>query len=157
MPLAPPTDNHCNPPPSGVPGQFSAAGVTVDLTPLLAALSQGLPHGSNELIVDAAHTASGHPIAVFGPQTGYFVPQLLHEIDLHGPGLHARGVSFPGTEIFVELGRGVDYAWSATSAGADIIDQWVEKLCNLDGSPPRSEERRVGKECRSRWSPYHLK
>ena len=119
-----------------MPGQFSAAGVTVDLTPLLAALGQGLPHGSNELIVDAAHTASGHPIAVFGPQTGYFVPQLLHEIDLHGPGLHARGVSFPGTEIFVELGRGVDYAWSATSAGADIIDQWVEKLCNLDGSPP---------------------
>src|SRR2546425_12372837 len=23
--------------------------------------------------------------------------------------------------------------------------------------PTRSEERRVGKECRSRWSPYHLK
>src|SRR5260370_16146042 len=23
------------------------------------------------------------------------------------------------------------------------------------GSDPRSEERRVGKECRSRWSPYH--
>src|SRR5205085_11280170 len=23
--------------------------------------------------------------------------------------------------------------------------------------PMRSEERRVGKECRSRWSPYHLK
>src|SRR3712207_9416006 len=26
----------------------------------------------------------------------------------------------------------------------------------LDGCP-RSEERRVGKECRSRWSPYHYK
>ena len=23
------------------------------------------------------------------------------------------------------------------------------------GTPARSEERRVGKECRSRWSPYH--
>jgi len=23
------------------------------------------------------------------------------------------------------------------------------------GTPMRSEERRVGKECRSRWSPYH--
>ena len=23
------------------------------------------------------------------------------------------------------------------------------------GGPGRSEERRVGKECRSRWSPYH--
>src|SRR2546425_12272176 len=26
---------------------------------------------------------------------------------------------------------------------------------NDEGGPPRSEERRVGKECRSRWSPYH--
>src|ERR1035437_7634952 len=25
----------------------------------------------------------------------------------------------------------------------------------LDDQPTRSEERRVGKECRSRWSPYH--
>ena len=25
----------------------------------------------------------------------------------------------------------------------------------LDGEVVRSEERRVGKECRSRWSPYH--
>src|SRR2546426_4176825 len=25
----------------------------------------------------------------------------------------------------------------------------------LQGASPRSEERRVGKECRSRWSPYH--
>ena len=25
----------------------------------------------------------------------------------------------------------------------------------LKDSPYRSEERRVGKECRSRWSPYH--
>ena len=29
-------------------------------------------------------------------------------------------------------------------------------LRNGDGTPvERSEERRVGKECRSRWSPYH--
>ena len=27
------------------------------------------------------------------------------------------------------------------------LDEWSEAL--------RSEERRVGKECRSRWSPYH--
>src|SRR5712664_4319637 len=32
--------------------------------------------------------------------------------------------------------------------------------CHLETAswrPMRSEERRVGKECRSRWSPYHLK
>ena len=28
-------------------------------------------------------------------------------------------------------------------------------LLFLDIQMPRSEERRVGKECRSRWSPYH--
>ena len=26
---------------------------------------------------------------------------------------------------------------------------------DVDLEPARSEERRVGKECRSRWSPYH--
>ena len=26
---------------------------------------------------------------------------------------------------------------------------------NIHGEKSRSEERRVGKECRSRWSPYH--
>ena len=36
----------------------------------------------------------------------------------------------------------------------------THRLCNLGGTieslaPERSEERRVGKECRSRWSPYH--
>ena len=30
----------------------------------------------------------------------------------------------------------------------------VSWICIL-GAAPRSEERRVGKECRSRWSPYH--
>ena len=33
----------------------------------------------------------------------------------------------------------------------------IISMCIGDGSfyPVRSEERRVGKECRSRWSPYH--
>ena len=30
-----------------------------------------------------------------------------------------------------------------------------ESLKNYGVDPERSEERRVGKECRSRWSPYH--
>src|SRR2546430_7634871 len=31
----------------------------------------------------------------------------------------------------------------------------ADKLCRMLESCNRSEERRVGKECRSRWSPYH--
>src|SRR2546430_15392911 len=43
----------------------------------------------------------------------------------------------------------------------DGIFYWTGKGLNWDayahhpGSSSRSEERRVGKECRSRWSPYH--
>jgi acyl-homoserine lactone acylase PvdQ len=138
MPLSPPTSNACDGGPVPAPnpgiGQIVVGPVTIDLSSLVPG-SASVPHASNELIVTAAHSATGHPIAVFGPQTGYFAPEILHEVDLHGPGLHARGVSFAGTEVFVELGRGVDYAWSATSAGADIIDERLEKLCNVDGSP----------------------
>ena len=31
----------------------------------------------------------------------------------------------------------------------------IGKASNVDIARDRSEERRVGKECRSRWSPYH--
>ena len=91
---------------------------------------------SNALIVDAKHSAHGHPTAVFGPQTGYYAPQLLMEEELRGPHTAARGVSFAGTNFVVELGRGVDYAWSATSPYTDITDTVVQPLCNTDGSPP---------------------
>jgi acyl-homoserine lactone acylase PvdQ len=73
---------------------------------------------------------------VFGPQTGYFAPQILMDEDLHGPGIHARGASFPGVNLYVELGRGRDYSWSATSAGQDIVDTYAVDLCNTDGSKP---------------------
>jgi len=91
---------------------------------------------SNALLVDAAHSATGRPTVVFGPQTGYFTPQLLTEISLRGPGIAARGVSFAGTQLIVELGHGVDYAWSATSASSDNVDTVVETLCNTKGGAP---------------------
>jgi len=94
-------------------------------------------HGmSNALLVDAKHSVDGHPTVVFGPQTGYYTPQLLVEQDLEGPNIKARGVSFAGTNLVVELGHGVDYAWSATSASSDNVDTVVERLCNVDGSKP---------------------
>ncbi len=96
----------------------------------------GLPDAtSNALLIGGEHTRNGNPIAVFGPQTAYFMPQLLVEKDVHGPGISARGAAFAGTDIYVQLGRGGDYAWSATSAGADLVDQWVLLLCEPGGGP----------------------
>ena len=38
---------------------------------------------------------------------------------------------------------------------ADRIAATIDAVHKLIGVDLRSEERRVGKECRSRWSPYH--
>ena len=35
------------------------------------------------------------------------------------------------------------------------MTEWAIDIENKEGVKKRSEERRVGKECRSRWSPYH--
>jgi acyl-homoserine lactone acylase PvdQ len=85
---------------------------------------------SNAVLVSGANSASGHPLAVFGPQVAYFAPQILMEEDLHGPGIDARGAAFPGVNLYVQLGHGRDYAWSATSAGQDIIDTFAVPLCD---------------------------
>src|SRR2546422_7055511 len=37
----------------------------------------------------------------------------------------------------------------------DALAPLGERELQFDAPPGRSEERRVGKECRSRWSPYH--
>ncbi|MER6689826.1 penicillin acylase family protein [Streptomyces minutiscleroticus] len=94
---------------------------------------------SNALLVSGEHTASGHPVAVFGPQTGYFAPQLLMMQELRGPGISARGVSFAGVGMYVQLGRGQDYAWSATSAAQDITDTYAVELCEPGGGAPTKQ------------------
>jgi acyl-homoserine lactone acylase PvdQ len=91
---------------------------------------------SNALLVSGAESESGRPVAVMGPQVAYFMPQILVEFDLHGPDIDANGAAFPGISPYVLLGRGQDFAWSATSAGQDIIDTFAEKLCEPDGSDP---------------------
>ena len=89
---------------------------------------------SNAAIVSAANSATGHPVAVFGPQTGYFAPQLLMVQELEGPGISSRGIAFSGLNLYTLIGRGPDYAWSATSSVQDITDTFAVKLCNADGS-----------------------
>ena len=98
---------------------------------------------SNALLVSAKESESGRPIAVFGPQVSYFSPEILMETDVHapktssGPAISARGASFIGTNLFVQLGRGDGYSWSATSAGQDITDTFAVRLCDPDGGKPQ--------------------
>jgi acyl-homoserine lactone acylase PvdQ len=93
------------------------------------------PSMSNFLAITGANAAGGHPIAVMGPQTGYFVPELLTEISMEGAHFKARGVAVTGAP-YVVLGRGRNYAWSATAGGSDTTDVRAEKLCEPGGGAP---------------------
>jgi acyl-homoserine lactone acylase PvdQ len=96
---------------------------------------------SNHLVVGASRSASGNPILIGGPQAGYFSPQILMDYELHSPTIHARGAGFPGLSTLVVMGRTQDYAWSPTAGGSDMIDTYVEKLCNPSGGPVSESSR----------------
>jgi acyl-homoserine lactone acylase PvdQ len=119
-------------------GSGGAATAATNADGLLKGLQIGATHQgmSNAVVVSGQYTTSGHPIAVFGPQTGYFSPQLLMLEELEGPGISVRGVAFAGLNLYVQLGRGPDYAWSATSAEQDITDTYAAPLCTVDGTQP---------------------
>ena len=53
---------------------------------------------------------------------------------------------------------GVNHKIGETHEGSATMDwmaQEQERGITITSAATRSEERRVGKECRSRWSPYH--
>jgi acyl-homoserine lactone acylase PvdQ len=95
---------------------------------------------SNYLAVDGRLSATGHPILIGGPQAGYFDPQILSENEIHGDRLHARGATFPAFGLVI-VGRTLDSGWSPTAGGSDMIDMYVEELCEPDGSTPTEQSR----------------
>src|SRR2546422_10340740 len=77
----------------------------------------------------------------------FFVPCQLLEDGLRAAGRVSRGLAKQGRRLasglrgnLPRLGQG-NFLLKRVARGAAV---WT-----------RSEERRVGKECRSRWSPYH--
>ncbi|MHB2023362.1 MAG: penicillin acylase family protein [Mycobacteriales bacterium] len=102
----------------------------------LARTRLALPHeDSNAILVSAAHSTSGHPLAVMGPQVGYYSPEILMEEELHAPGIQIAGIVFPGATPYPVIGHGLDFAWTGTTAMGDNQDVYAELLCNPDGSP----------------------
>lgn len=94
---------------------------------------------SNYVVVDGEVSSTGFPILLGGPQAGYFDPQILVENELHGDRIHARGAGFPGLG-FVVIGRNADAAWTATAGGSDMVDLYIEKLCDPAGGTPSENE-----------------
>ena len=74
-------------------------------------------------------------------QTGWSQEQLADRLNVTRQAVAKweRGAGFPDIDNMQAL--------------AKLFNTSVDEL--LDYTLCRSEERRVGKECRSRWSPYH--
>jgi acyl-homoserine lactone acylase PvdQ len=90
---------------------------------------------SNFIIAGRRHSADGHPLAVMGPQLGYYYPEIVMQMDLHGGGVDAEGIVAP-IAPYVFIGRGRDFAWSLTSADSQNEQQFLEQLCNPSGGRP---------------------
>ena len=94
---------------------------------------------------------------------------VIHDVAI------ARFGGLPGVRDEGLLDSALAQPWQ-TFGGRDLYEGDVAKVCRLRygvirdhpftdgnkrtgaallGASSRSEERRVGKECRSRWSPYH--
>src|SRR2546426_5770916 len=58
------------------------------------------------------------------------------------------------TNYIIDRSGHVRYA-KAAAFDLDSLNAELVPLLREPAPPTRSEERRVGKECRSRWSPYH--
>src|SRR3989454_2375422 len=56
-------------------------------------------------------------------------------------------------ELIVKKGGG--HPWMTIHEEVKVMADWFDHHLPEEKAPERSEERRVGKECRSRWSPYH--
>ena len=70
--------------------------------------------------------------------------------DMRGSGRESMGKAITKDSVFDSMRR-VEAALKLRYMGIGFVWAWL--YCTYATS--RSEERRVGKECRSRWSPYH--
>ena len=95
------------------------------------------------------------PLAHADPLQPADAPHLLAYLaTIHDP-RRARGRRHPLVAILAIAAAAVlTGARSMTAIAEWAADTDEETLARL-GVSERSEERRVGKECRSRWSPYH--
>jgi len=111
-------------------GSFRSSGIKL---PAAGAAAATLPRerqkASNILIVSGKRSATGAPLFVGGPQIGFNYPGLTMEIQIKSPSINVRGATSAPYPGYMLIGRGADYAWTLTSAGADIIDTYALKLC----------------------------
>ena len=113
-------------------------------------------------ITTQAHRAMGVSAGAVGDLAGIFPLMYVILALPSGRWLDARfgqalsaGAILTGAGGLLRLAGPASYGWVlagqfVVAAGQPLVLNSITKI-----AARRSEERRVGKECRSRWSPYH--
>ena len=134
-----------------LPEQPAAVAAAVEA---LNELRAGLHGGSYSVAVDGSKTASGKPMLVSGPQLGYSYPSLLVELEIHGAGYDARGVSVPGLPT-VGIGYNQRVAWALTTGYSKTIDSFIETTRDgAEGAQYRHDGRWKNEQCRTETIKY---
>jgi penicillin G amidase len=131
---------------SVVNGDDSAARFP-DLTSALAGnvrdslldIQQEIRHGlgSNNWVVNGAHTASGKPLLANDTHLELNLPPVWYEVHLTAPGWNVKGFTLPGAPLLI-IGHNDRIAWGFTNNGADVQDLYIETF-----NPAAPDEYRV--------------
>lgn len=83
--------------------------------------------GSNNWVVNGAHTKSGKPLLANDPHLSHSVPSVWYMIHLKAPGLDVSGVSLPGLPLVI-IGHNEHIAWGMTNTAPDVQDLYMESF-----------------------------
>jgi len=101
--------------------------------------------GSNNWVVNGAHTQSGRPILANDPHLPPIFPTLWYANHLVGGGYNVTGFTTPGVPGVI-IGHNERVAWGVTNAFPDVQDLYIERFHPDDPSLYLAEEEWVPAE-----------
>ncbi len=93
--------------------------------------------GSNNWVVPASHSVTGHPLLANDPHLALGAPAIWYFARLQAPAGAWQGQALPALDVigatlpglpFVVLGRTRGVAWGFTNTGPDVQDLYLEQL-----------------------------
>jgi penicillin amidase len=89
--------------------------------------------GSNAVVLSPMLSADGRALLLGGPQMGYTVPQINHEMGLHTGNFDITGIQIAGIPSIL-IGVTPNTSWTITVGGSDTADIYVDLLNPVDPS-----------------------
>jgi penicillin amidase len=85
------------------------------------------PPASNAIAIGKKLSADRRPLLLHGPQMGYTVPQINHEMGIHGGGFDVTGMILAGAPG-IPIGVAKKHAWTWTTGATDNNDLYLESV-----------------------------